>query len=195
MFGALNRADGKIGFIQVRHEEMAAFMASAYAKFTGELGVCIATSGPGASHLLTGLYDARLDHMPVLAIVGQQARTALGGHYQQEVDLRACSRTWPATSCSRPPRRRRSAIWSTAPSASRSASAKRHGADPSQRPAGTALRGPAAQAWHGPLRRRLSRNPKIVPYEADLRRAAEVLNAGKKVAMLVGAGALERPTR
>jgi pyruvate dehydrogenase (quinone) len=66
---------------------MAAFMASAYAKFSGELGVCIATSGPGASHLVTGLYDARLDHMPVLAITGQQARTAIGGHYQQEVDL------------------------------------------------------------------------------------------------------------
>ncbi len=87
VFGALNRAEGKIAFIQARHEEMAAFMASAYAKFTGELGVCIATSGPGASHLLTGLYDARLDHMPVLAITGQQSRNALGGHYQQEVDL------------------------------------------------------------------------------------------------------------
>src|ERR1700743_1476401 len=92
VFGALNRADGKIEFIQARHEEMAAFMASAYAKFTGELGVCIATSGPGASHLITGLYDARLDHMPVLAIAGQQARTALGGHYQQEVDLLAMFR-------------------------------------------------------------------------------------------------------
>src|ERR1700752_695313 len=87
VFGALQRANGKIEFIQARHEEMAAFMASAYAKFTGELGVCIATSGPGASHLVTGLYDARLDHMPVLAIAGQQARTAIGGHYQQEVDL------------------------------------------------------------------------------------------------------------
>src|SRR5438045_7273191 len=87
VFGALNRANGKIEFIQARHEEMAAFMASGYAKFTGELGVCIATSGPGASHLVTGLYDARLDHMPVLAIAGQQARAALGGHYQQEVDL------------------------------------------------------------------------------------------------------------
>lgn len=64
-------------------------MASAHAKFTGELGVCVATSGPGAAHLVTGLYDARLDHMPVLAIVGQQARAALGGHYQQEVDLPA----------------------------------------------------------------------------------------------------------
>src|ERR1700743_3331591 len=89
VFGALNRADGKIEFIQARHEEMAAFMASAYAKFTGELGVCIATSGPGASHLLTGLYDARMDHMPVLAIAGQQARNALGGHYQQELDLQS----------------------------------------------------------------------------------------------------------
>ena len=87
VFGALNRADEKIEFIQTRHEEMAAFMAAAHAKFTGELGVCIATSGPGASHLITGLYDARLDHQPVLAIVGQQARTALGGHYQQELDL------------------------------------------------------------------------------------------------------------
>src|ERR1700753_1949207 len=87
VFGALQRAQDKITFIQARHEEMAAFMASAHAKFTGELGVCIATSGPGASHLITGLYDARLDHMPVLAICGQQARNALGGHYQQEVDL------------------------------------------------------------------------------------------------------------
>src|ERR1700729_3654380 len=87
VFGALQRADGAIEFIQARHEEMAAFMASAHAKFTGELGVCIATSGPGASHLLTGLYDARMDHMPVLAISGQQARAALAGHYQQELDL------------------------------------------------------------------------------------------------------------
>ena len=87
LLGALNRANGQFKFIQARHEEMAAFMASAYAKFTGEVGVCMATSGPGASHLITGLYDARMDHMPVLAITGQQARTAIGGHYQQEVDL------------------------------------------------------------------------------------------------------------
>jgi thiamine pyrophosphate-dependent acetolactate synthase large subunit-like protein len=87
VFGALNRADGKIQFVQARHEEMAAFMASAYAKFSGRLGVCIATSGPGASHLVTGLYDALMDHQPVLAIVGQQARNALGGQYQQELDL------------------------------------------------------------------------------------------------------------
>src|SRR3981189_3359324 len=86
VFGALKRAGRKIEFIQARHEEMAAFMASAYSKFTGELGVCMATSGPGATHLVTGLYDARLDHVPVLAIAGQQSRSALGGHYQQEVD-------------------------------------------------------------------------------------------------------------
>ena len=87
VFGALNRGSGAIRFVQARHEEMAAFMASAYAKFSGGLGVCIATSGPGATHLTTGLYDALMDHQPVLAIVGQQARNALGGQYQQELDL------------------------------------------------------------------------------------------------------------
>ena len=89
LLGAMNRANGKVKFVQVRHEEMAAFMASAYAKFTGDLGVCMATSGPGASHLITGLYDARMDHMPVMAIAGQQARAAVGGHYQQELDLQS----------------------------------------------------------------------------------------------------------
>ncbi len=87
--GAFDRAGGDPEFIQVRHEEMAAFMACGHAKFTGEIGVCLATSGPGAIHLLNGLYDAKLDHQPVVAIVGQQARTALGGSYQQEVDLAA----------------------------------------------------------------------------------------------------------
>src|SRR5713226_9945802 len=87
IMGALGRAKGKIDFIQVRHEEMAAFMACAHAKFTGEPGVCLATSGPGAIHLLNGLYDAKLDHQPVVAIVGQSSRLAMGGSYQQEVDL------------------------------------------------------------------------------------------------------------
>src|SRR3978361_514406 len=81
VFGALRRAEGKIAFVEARHEEMAAFMAAAHANFTGELGVCIATSGPGASHLVTGLYDAKLDHMPVLAICGHQARPAIAGQY------------------------------------------------------------------------------------------------------------------
>src|SRR4051794_20468172 len=74
-------------FIQTRHEEMCSFMACAHAKYTGEVGVCLATSGPGAIHLLNGLYDAKMDHQPVVAIVGQAATTALGSHYQQEVDL------------------------------------------------------------------------------------------------------------
>src|SRR5439155_2983069 len=86
VMGALDRA-GTIDFIQVRHEEMAALMACAHAKFTGEPGVCMATSGPGAIHLLNGLYDAKLDHQPVVAIVGQSSRLAIGGSYQQEVDL------------------------------------------------------------------------------------------------------------
>ena len=85
--GALDRADGDPEFIQARHEEMAAFMACGHAKYTGEVGVCMATSGPGAIHLLNGLYDAKLDHAPVVAIVGQQKRMSLGGAYQQEVDL------------------------------------------------------------------------------------------------------------
>lgn len=87
LIGALARTEGAIKFVQVRHEEMAALMACATAKFTGEVGVCIATSGPGAIHLLNGLYDAKLDHQPVLALVGQQARSALGSHYQQDLDL------------------------------------------------------------------------------------------------------------
>src|SRR5664279_5809730 len=87
IMGALNRASDTIDFVQVRHEEMAAFMACAHAKFTGEIGVCLATSGPGAIHLLNGLYDAKGDHQPVVAIVGQAPRSAIGGNFQQEVDL------------------------------------------------------------------------------------------------------------
>ena len=88
IMGALGR-NREMEFIQARHEELAAFMACAHAKFAGEIGVCLATSGPGAIHLLNGLYDARMDHQPVLAIVGQQKRSGLGGDYQQEVDLSA----------------------------------------------------------------------------------------------------------
>src|SRR5579884_1818622 len=87
ILGAFSRNAHEIEFVQARHEELAAFMACAHAKFTGEVGVCMATSGPGAIHLLNGLYDAKLDHHPVVAIVGQQARAGLGGNYQQEVDL------------------------------------------------------------------------------------------------------------
>jgi len=87
IMGALARAGDKFKLVRTSHEEMAAFMACAHAKFTGEVGVCLATSGPGAIHLLNGLYDAKVDHQPVVAIVGQQSRKAIGGSYQQEVDL------------------------------------------------------------------------------------------------------------
>jgi pyruvate dehydrogenase (quinone) len=87
ILAAWGRADNNPQFVQARHEEMAAFEAVGYAKFTGRVGVCAATSGPGAIHLLNGLYDAKLDHVPVVAIVGQTSRSAMGGSYQQEVDL------------------------------------------------------------------------------------------------------------
>ena len=87
LLSALGRMEDALDFVQVRHEEEAAFMACGHARFTGEVGVCLATSGPGAIHLLNGLYDAKLDRQPVVAIVGQQARAALGGHYQQEVEI------------------------------------------------------------------------------------------------------------
>ncbi len=189
VFGALRRANGKIEFIQARHEEMAAFMASAYAKFTGELGVCIATSGPGASHLLTGLYDARLDHMPVLAITGQQSRNAIGGHYQQEVDLPNMFKDVAGAfveQASAPPQVRH-----LVDRAIRIALGERRV---------TAIVLPndlQEMPYHEPPRKHGTLHsgvgfakPKTVPYEADLRRAADVLNSGKRVAMLVGAGAL-----
>jgi pyruvate dehydrogenase (quinone) len=190
LLGALNRTNGQFKFVQVRHEEMAAFMASAYAKFTGEVGVCMATSGPGASHLLTGLYDARMDHMPVLAIAGQQARTAIGGHYQQELDL---------------PNMFKDVAGEFVCQASAPAQV-RHMVDRAMRIAKgrsrvTALVFPndvqeaeysePARA-HGTVHSGVGYSaPNVVPHEQDLRRAAEVLNAGKKVAILVGAGALQ----
>src|SRR5215208_8055026 len=84
---AFGKADNRPRFVQARHEEMAAFAATGYAKFSGDVGVCMATSGPGAIHLLNGLYDAKLDHQPVVAIVGQQKTISLGASYQQEIDL------------------------------------------------------------------------------------------------------------
>lgn len=190
VFGALNCANEKIRFIQARHEEMAAFMASADAKFNGGLGVCIATSGPGATHLLTGLYDARMDHMPVLAIAGQQARTAMGAHYQQEVDLASMFKDVAGAFVQQ---------------ASTPAQV-RHLVDRAIR---TALGQRTVTAiilpndlqemeysdlprTHGAVLSGIGyTRPKVVPYNADLIRAAEVLNAGEKVAILVGAGALD----
>ena len=189
VFGALNRAGKKIEFVQARHEEMAAFMASAYAKFTGELGVCIATSGPGATHLVTGLYDARLDHVPVLAIAGQQSRNALGGHYQQEVDLVSLLKdvagafvqqaSTPAQVRHLVDRAIRIAI------GERRVTAIVLPNDLQEMPYEDPPR------VHGTLRSGVGfAIPRVIPYESDLQRAAAVLNKGKKVAMLVGAGAL-----
>ena len=204
MFGALNRFQSKqkhdrndrtgdsdqgIQFIQVRHEEMAAFMAAAHAKFTGELGVCIATSGPGASHLITGLYDARMDHMPVLAIAGQQARAALGGHYQQELDLVSMFKdvagafveqaSVPAQVRHLVDRAVRTAL------AERKVTAIVLPNDLQDLP----YEAPGRK--HGTLHSGVGfRAPRLVPYPDDLQQAADVLNAGKKVAILVGAGAL-----
>jgi len=158
---------------------MAAFMASAHAKFTGELGVCIATSGPGATHLVTGLYDARADHMPVLAIAGQQARMALGGHYQQEVDSAALFKDVAGAfvhTATMPPR----CVISPIARAHRYRRAARDGADLPQRFAGPEIRGTAARPWHAAFGRQA---PKIIPYERELRQAADVLNAGEKVAI------------
>lgn len=189
VFGALNRAGGKIEFIQARHEEMAAFMASAHAKFTGELGVCIATSGPGASHLLTGLYDARMDHQPVLAIVGQQARAALGGHYQQELDLVSMFKDVAGAFVQQ----------------ASTPEQVRHLVDRAVRTAVGERRVTAVilpndlqdlpyedpPRAHGTVHSGVGYSkPKVVPFDADLQRAADVLNAGRKVAILVGAGAL-----
>ena len=187
LLGALDRAGDKFEFVQVRHEEMAAFMASAHAKFTDGLGVCMATSGPGASHLLTGLYDAKLDHMPVLAIAGQQARTAIGAHYQQEIDLQSMFKdvaeyvqtaSVPAQVRHLTDRAVRIALSKRAVSVlvfpndlqelAMEEPPRKHGAVFS------------GVGWSA---------PRVVPVDADLRAAADILNAGKKVAVLVGIGA------
>jgi pyruvate dehydrogenase (quinone) len=188
VLGAIDRAKGAIDFIQVRHEEMAAFMASAYAKFTGELGVCLSTGGPGATHLVTGLYDAKMDHVPVLAITGQAARTARGAHYQQELNLeRVFADVADYVQEARAPAQLRHLI----DRGVRIAMARRGVAvlivpsdlqhmdyeDP-PRHHGAVLSGIGYRA------------PTVVPHQADLQRAADVLNAGERVAILVGAGAL-----
>ena len=189
IIGALARADGQPEFIQARHEEMAAFMATAHAKFTGEVGVCLATSGPGAIHLLNGLYDALLDHQPVVAIVGQQARAALGGHYQQEVDLASLFKDVA----------REYVQMVTVPQQ------VRHVVDSAFRTAASE-RKPTCIIVPNDLQEMEARKPgrvhgtvhsgigyaipHPVPPQPELERAAAVLNAGEKVAILVGAGAL-----
>ncbi len=190
LMGAFDRTDGKMQLVQVRHEEQAAFMATAHAKFTGEVGVCMATSGPGAIHMLNGLYDAKGDHMPVVAIVGQAATSAMGASYQQEVDLNSLFKDVAAAYCQ----------------TVTSALAIRHVVDRAVRIAKSSrsvtciIIPKDVQELDAveklPRKANMSHSgigytaPRVIPDEADLLRAAAALNAGKKVAMLVGAGAV-----
>jgi pyruvate dehydrogenase (quinone) len=189
LISALARQEGAIDFVQARHEEMAGLMACGHAKFTGEVGVCVATSGPGAIHLLNGLYDAKLDHQPVLALVGQQARTAIGSHYQQDLDLQSLFKDVAG------------AYVETASSPAQ----VRHLIDRAYRIAKgerrvtcvilpndlqlAAMEQPSHEhaMTHSGVGIELS---PVVPDAAALARAAEVLNTGERVAILVGAGAL-----
>ena len=163
LLGALPRRRARCEFVQTRHEELASFAACAHAKFTGEVGVCMATSGPGAIHLLNGLYDAKLDHQPVVAIVGQQARTSLGATTSRRSTSTRSTRTSRASSCrsawcpaqAPPPRRPRGA--------GRAGQPHGDGDHRAQRRAGGALRGPAARARLGVLLAAAGRAPRIVP--------------------------------
>jgi pyruvate dehydrogenase (quinone) len=186
---ALEKAKGFMDYVQVRHEEMAAFMASAHAKFTGQVGLCYATSGPGAIHLLTGLYDAKADHVPVVALVGQQARSALGASYQQEVDLqnlfKDVASEYVMTAVVQ------AQVRTVIDRAVRIAQAKR---------AVTCVILPndlqELDYQDPPMAHGATHTGVGFPGQATLpgmdalRRAAEILNQGKKVAILVGAGAL-----
>ncbi len=188
---ALNRSDGKIRFIQARHEEEAAFMACAHAKFTGEIGVCIATGGPGAIHLLNGLYDAKMDHTPVVAIVGQQATESIGADYQQEVDLISLFKDVAhqyVHMASSPVQIRHLVDRSF-----RIAKAERTVTCiilPKRRSGNGRRRIAAAQTRHHLHRSRPCPAARYSRAERNSRRAADVLNTGEKVAILVGAGAL-----
>ena len=190
LMGALDRAGDKMQFIQARHEELAAFMACGHAKFTGEVGVCLATSGPGAIHLLNGLYDAKADHQPVVAIVGQQSRSALGGDYQQEVDLHSLFKDVAAEYVH----------MITVPAQVRHVvdRALRIAIDqrtvtciivPNDVQELDAVKTPPHE--HGTVHSGVGSTVRsTLPDEPDLIAAAEILNAGKRVAILAGAGAL-----
>src|SRR3954468_7904612 len=188
--GALERTVDEMELVQVRHEEMAAFMACAHAKFTGEVGVCLATSGPGAIHLLNGLYDAQMDHQPVVAIVGQSDRAAMGGEYQQEVDLQSLfkdvAHEYVQTAMS--PVQIRQLV----DRAVRIAMAERTVTCiivPKDVQELDAVETPPRK--HGTVHTGIGYHaPRVTPQDDGLKLAADVLNAGSKVAMLVGQGAL-----
>jgi pyruvate dehydrogenase (quinone) len=189
LLGALNRASDKIRFIQSRHEEMSAFMACAHAKFTDEVGVCLATSGPGAIHLLNGLYDAKLDHQSVVAIVGQQKRTSLGSSYQQEVDLVSLFKDVASeyVQMITDPAQARHVI----DRAFRIAKAERTVTVviiPNDLQEEKAVEEPPRK--HGSVFTGVGHSKAhLVPSEHELQQAASILNEGQKIAILVGAGA------
>jgi pyruvate dehydrogenase (quinone) len=186
--GALDRAQKEIDFIQTRHEEMAAFMACGHAKFTEEVGICMATSGPGAIHLLNGLYDAKLDHVPVVAIVGQQKRMSLGAEYQQEVDLQVLFKDVSefVQVCMEPAQARH-----LVDRALRIALDKRGVCTlivPGDVQEEKAVESPPRE--HGAVFSSVGyARPRVLPHDEDLENAARLLNEGQKVAMLVGQGA------
>jgi pyruvate dehydrogenase (quinone) len=189
VIGALGRTED-MEFIQVRHEEMAAFMACAHAKFTGEVGVCLATSGPGAIHLLNGLYDAKMDHQPVVALVGQQKRSSLGGDYQQEVDLVSLFKdvAHEFVHMATTPEQVRHLI-DRAVRIARDQRTVTCVILPNDVQSMKAVETPPRE--HGTVHSGIGYTGRLtVPNQNDLQAAAAVLNAGKKVAMLVGAGAL-----
>ena len=190
LMGALGRSKDNPRFIQARHEELAAFMACAHAKFTGEVGVCMATSGPGAIHLLNGLYDAKMDHQPVVAIVGQAATYAIGGHYQQEVDLVSLFKDVAAEyvyQCASP-----AGVRHLVDRAMRIALDQRTVTCiifPKDIQEESAVEVPPHE--HNTIHSGIGYAvPYIVPQEPELKAAAAILNKGQKIAMLVGAGAL-----
>jgi pyruvate dehydrogenase (quinone) len=186
--GAFDRADGDPQFIQARHEEMAAFMACGHAKFTDEVGVCIATSGPGAIHLLNGLYDAKLDHAPVVAIVGQQKRMSLGAEYQQEVDLQVLFKDVSdfVQTCMDPAQARHLVDRAMRIALDRrGVSTLIFPGDVQEEKAVT-----SPPRMHGAVYSSVGYvRPQVVAPEHEVRRAADVLNAGERVAILIGQGA------
>lgn len=189
ILGALARQD-KIELVQSRHEELSAFMATGHAKFTGEIGVCLATSGPGAVHLLNGLYDAKLDHQPVLAIVGQQRRAALGGDYQQEVDLAALFKdvAHEFVHMATDPAQLRHLI----DRAIRIACEQRTVTCIIIPNDVQELKAAAPPREHGTVHSGIGSSARaLTPPAAALEDVAAILNAGSKVAILAGAGALE----
>ncbi|HEX8753854.1 MAG TPA: thiamine pyrophosphate-requiring protein [Solirubrobacterales bacterium] len=189
ILGGFHEHGEEVEFVQTRHEEIAAFAACAHAKLTGEVGVCMATSGPGAIHLLNGLYDAKLDHQPVVAIIGQQKTISLGSNYQQEVDLNTLFKDVASEfvqTCMSPPQARHLIDRAVqVAKASRSVTAVIIPEDVQESEYEDPPRVHGA-VYSSPLREVSSR---VIPPDEEIRRAAEVLNSGEKVAILIGQGA------